>query len=430
MNKSLSFFTPRQFADWTQVRGWLLPEAAEALHRHALISPLNGAFVEIGSFAGKSTVCLLTAFQSRDDLPTNQPFTAIDLRFQPDFWENIGRFGYHKSVHRIAGPSLDAVEYWETNIGFLYIDGHHGKGYALADLVVWDPHLLPGAILALDDTAGFMVGPNLQIQAAVRSGAYELLDEVGGISFLRKNHSLLPIGEAPFDPGSLMAKIHLISANVGAFDPEFRLPRLPHQPMPPSEWIDRALHSSIAELIQIAQRKSRQFLGANRSKSSDSTTSELAFTLPPMLRLPEQQLEGLRNNGALPSSLAHTLDYLHGCFLTRSRDLESAATVFTTLSELTADEVFHHYDLPIHSIAGLRLGQTLDLAGKRDSAVAAYQRVLLATTVPEVRDVAEQALNNRFEIKDVAENLLLRQYNLVLYRYKRSVLGAYESIKP
>jgi MMP 1-O-methyltransferase len=425
--QSLSFFSEPQNHDWHQIRGWLLTSAAEALHKYATHASPTAAFVEIGSFAGKSTVCLLTAFTSRTDLPADRRFTAIDLRFQPDFWSNLGVFRYQPWVDRISGPSMDAVEHWESPIGFLYIDGHHGKGYALADLMVWDPHLIPGAILALDDTAGFMVGPNLQIQAAVRTGAYDLLEEVGGISFLRKNHSILPISETPDDPGSIMAKIHVISANVGAFDPEFRLPRLPHQPMPPSEWMDRALHSSISELLGTLRRKVRARFGSRPSSPAPDEAPPVGNLLPSMLRLPEASLENLQRNLAGHAALCHTLDYLNGCFLIRKGLHQAAVEQFARLAQIPASELFHHYDLPIAWMAELRLGQASDLAGARDPAMDSYNRLLTDCDIPEIRLTAEHALRTRFEIKEVAENLLLRQYNLVLYRYKIATIGRYET---
>lgn len=422
----LSFFNDEQHSKWQKIRGWLLPDAAEALHHNALQAPSNGAFVEIGSYAGKSTVCLLNAFRSRKDLPVNLKFTAIDLRFQPDFWTNIHSFGYPAWVERIAGASLDAAEHWDSPIGFLYIDGHHGKGYALADLVVWDPHLLPGAILALDDTAGFMMGPNLQIQAAVRTGAYELLDEVGGISFLRKNHSILPIGEAPDDAGTIMTKIHVISSSVGAFDPEFRLPRLPRQPMPPSEWVDRAFHSSISELLHTLRRKSRACFGTRSTMSPPNEAASTANPLPPMLRQTEALLGKMRTNLDRQPKLQHALDYLEGCFRIRKGLYQSAAELFAKLADLPSSEYFHHYDLPVAWLAELRLGQTSDLLGTHTSAHASYHRLLANCDVPEIRSTAEHALQTAFEIRDVTDNLLLRQYNLVLYRYKRPTHGRYE----
>ena len=164
MNKNLSFLNQSEMIYWNSIRGWLLPAAAESLHKFAQLAPADGMVVEIGSFAGKSTVCIAKGL----GVPARR-MTSIDLRFQPDFRSNIAFYGYETAIQTLQGPSLDHFENWDAPISYLYIDGHHGKGYALADLMLWDMFVLPGGYVALDDTAGFMIGPNLQVQAMTAS---------------------------------------------------------------------------------------------------------------------------------------------------------------------------------------------------------------------------------------------------------------------
>jgi predicted O-methyltransferase YrrM len=93
MNTSLSFLDPREMEHWNSIRGWLLPAAAESLHKIAKLAPAEGTVVEIGSFAGKSTVCIGKGL----GVPARR-MTSIDLRFQPDFRSNIGFYGYETAI--------------------------------------------------------------------------------------------------------------------------------------------------------------------------------------------------------------------------------------------------------------------------------------------------------------------------------------------
>lgn len=415
----LPFFSDAECQRWSRVRGWLLPEAAECLHRHIGLAPEGGRFVEIGSFAGKSTLCLLRALSKRMGTDGELPFTAIDLRFQPDFEDNLSGFGFAGRIETIAAPSLDAIKFWHAPIALLYIDGHHDKGYALADLLLWDAYLMEGGILALDDTAGFMVGPNLQIQVAVRTGAYELLEERGGISFLRKTKSILLIHEVPISPGALMARLHAISADVGAMDPAFRFPRLPHQPMPVSEWIDRALHSSLVELFQTARRKIRSRLGGRSNGSAGA-----GDPLPPVLRPARDELKRLEEMLPVRPDLQPTFDYLRACFELRKQDWKTAADLLGRLLEGGGSEPLYHYSLPVAVMAKLRLAQCLAMSGAPDQARTRFAELAADGGVPqEIRELCKDAGEHGYSVPAPTGNPLLREYNLALYRYKRPVFG-------
>lgn len=69
--------------------------------------------------------------------------TAIDIAFQPGISKTLRNFGLLDAVTLVEALSLDAAEEWSGPISFLYIDGHHGRAHAYADILCWDPFVLP-----------------------------------------------------------------------------------------------------------------------------------------------------------------------------------------------------------------------------------------------------------------------------------------------
>ena len=407
----LSFFNDTEQSRWNAVRGWLLHDAAECLHRYAKESSPDGQVVEIGSFAGKSSVCIGRAIQ-----PKNQPMTCIDLRFQPDFRGNLADFGADVSVSMLEGPSLDHFEHWDAPISFLYIDGHHGKGYALADLLLWDMFVLPGGYVALDDTAGFMIGPNMQVQAMTANGGYEFLEERGGISFLRKNHDLSPLACHKPTAAIWFAKLHVASARLGAMDPVVRNPCLPHQPMPISEWIDRFWHTSPSETLHLVHRKFRHFSRkfkssggfANNSLATGSSTKEA--------------LDWLRERQQVVSNAAPTLDYLDACRVMRENGPQEAVEFFAKLMETPGDINFVHYRLPVASVSKLRLAQCHDLTGNREEAARLFRELDKDNVTQTLREAAKPWITRRFSTPS-GGNPLLREFNLAWHDHKIQIPG-------
>jgi predicted O-methyltransferase YrrM len=367
-SKAFSFFNTEENQRWPKIRGWLLPSAAEKLYKQAGEVSIEGAFVEVGSFAGKSTVCIARALQEKNN--TSGLF-CVDISFQPEFSTNVEQFGVSDLVHTISASSLAAADTWNQPISFLYIDGHHGKAHAYADFVVWDTLLQPGAIVALDDTAGFFLGPSLQIQAAIRTGAYELIDDVGGVSFLRKKRPLIPaIGDFPLSEGSLMALVVNASAWSGAMDTELRLPPLPK------------VHQNLDE-FQL------------RVKALDRP------------RLPLEQLEALPG---LDQRTTYTLLYLRGCIDMSCDRIDNAIQIFQQLESLDFSCPLIHYKIDVRQIAGLRLAQAYDLQGNRELAKSTYQQILYRDIIPEIEAQAKLGLSEAFQLAAIKGGWLLREY--------------------
>src|SRR5688500_15543688 len=79
-----AFLTSERRASWHAIPGFLRADAADRLHRAVLDAPRGGHVVEVGSFAGRSLVCLAEAARARPDGDI-LGVTAIDQQFHPQW---------------------------------------------------------------------------------------------------------------------------------------------------------------------------------------------------------------------------------------------------------------------------------------------------------------------------------------------------------
>lgn len=344
---------------------------------------------------------------------------AVDIRFQSDFIDNLMRFEVHDRVRAMECSSLDAAENFYRPISFLFIDGHHGKAHAYADLMVWDTLVMPGGIVAFDDTAGFMLGPNMQLQAAIRAGAYELISDVGGISFLRKKTALLPeIGDYPCAKGSLVAYLDYIGAWLGAMDPSFRFPQIPVQNRNFGNTLGRKImDTSPRQAINYILRKFGSS-GIITGPDMADENSPASRTVPVTLKKPILILEWLQSQKGSDMSFENTLLYLSACMDLRLGNERDAIEKLEALAEIEASIDFFHYHISIRDFSVLRLAQVHDLGGKRDEAKAAYDLLVKESGIPEIRQQAESGLSEPFRDPVIKEKFLLRELNADLNRYR------------
>ena len=168
--------------------GWLLDGEAEMLHHYA-----RGLAVEIGSFAGKSTVAIAAAADhvvSIDPHHGNPEMQQGRECFIPEAYDEadgvvdslpllrrtLRRAGVADKVTCIAALSGEVAKWWAAPIDFLFIDGDHGDGVK-DDYRNWSPFLADGAVLAFHDTDVPAVAG--AVSMAVADG-WTLADQVGG----------------------------------------------------------------------------------------------------------------------------------------------------------------------------------------------------------------------------------------------------------
>src|SRR5256885_6982673 len=151
-------------------RGFMPPDEGLALHDAAAATTVDGPFLEIGSYCGKSAVYVGAAARARGTVlfsvdhhrgsEENQPgweYHEPDLvdpavgRIDtlPFFRRTIHDAGLEDVVIATVADSPTLARFWETPLAFLFIDGGHGTEPAHRDYELWTPKIAPGGTLAI-----------------------------------------------------------------------------------------------------------------------------------------------------------------------------------------------------------------------------------------------------------------------------------------
>ncbi len=193
-------------------RGFMPADEGLALHDAAASVDVDGPFLEVGSYCGKSTVYLGAAARARGRVvfavdphrgsEENQPgwewhepdlvdpaVGAIDTL--PSFRRTVHGAGLEDVVVAVVGPSPLVAANWSTPLAFLFVDGGHGVEPARADYEGWTPHVAPGGLLAIHDVfpdpADGGRPPYEEIyRPALASGRFEEVSATGSLRVLRR----------------------------------------------------------------------------------------------------------------------------------------------------------------------------------------------------------------------------------------------------
>jgi predicted O-methyltransferase YrrM len=168
------------------VPGWLTDEEGEALYHLARSCTGRGAIVEIGSWKGKSTVCLGLGSREGASVPIYAVDPHADHRFG-DFKTNVERAGITELVRPIASLSQAAADSFEEPIELLFVDGSHEYDLVLEDFEKWVPKVVDGGWVAFHDTT-WTAGPRKVVgQAVYRSKRFkDAKFVVGSLTVARK----------------------------------------------------------------------------------------------------------------------------------------------------------------------------------------------------------------------------------------------------
>jgi len=147
------------------VPGWLTDEEGEALYELARACHGDGVIVEIGSWKGKSTICLGLGSQAGNGVPVYAIDPHTDTRFG-DFASNVERAGIRELVRPIASLSQPAADDFDEPIEILFVDGSHEYDLVLEDFEKWVPKVVDGGWVAFHDTT-WTEGPRKVVGDAV-----------------------------------------------------------------------------------------------------------------------------------------------------------------------------------------------------------------------------------------------------------------------
>ena len=133
------------------VPGWLADEEAKALYGLAKQISGRGVIVEIGSWKGRSTICLARGSRAGSGTRVYAIDPHTDYRFG-EFKENIERAGVADLVVPIASLSQPAAADFSEPIELLWIDGSHEYELVRQDFERWVPKVIEGGWVAMHDT--------------------------------------------------------------------------------------------------------------------------------------------------------------------------------------------------------------------------------------------------------------------------------------
>jgi len=139
------------------VPGWLTDEEGEALYDLAKRCEGRGVIVEIGSWKGKSTICLGIGSRAGNSVRIFAIDPHADYRFG-EFKSNVERAGIADLVTPIASLSQSAAGDFHEPIELLFVDGSHEEALVREDFDKWVPKVVDGGWVAFHDTT-WTAGP-------------------------------------------------------------------------------------------------------------------------------------------------------------------------------------------------------------------------------------------------------------------------------
>jgi len=200
---------------FTQVKGFLDAAEGEALYDIAREAGKLGPCLEIGSYCGKSTLCIGAACRetnstlftidhhtgSEEQQPGEEYFDPdlFDFKtFQVDtlatFRDTLRQADLLETVVPLVCQSHVAARHWETPLAMVFIDGGHAAETVRLDYDSWAHHIMPGGYLVIHD-----IFPNPEeggrapfdmYQTAISSGRFDEEPMVKTLGILRRKDEL------------------------------------------------------------------------------------------------------------------------------------------------------------------------------------------------------------------------------------------------
>ena len=192
-------------------RGFMPPDEGVALHEAALAVEVDGPYLEVGSYCGKSGIYIGSAARARgrvlfalDHHRGSEENQAGWEHHEPDlvdaeigkmdtlpvFRRTIHDAGLEGTVVALVGDSPTIGGVWTTPLALLFIDGGHGHDPAHRDYEIWVPHVMVGGRLLIHDVFPDPADggrPPYEIYCrAMESGAFVELDAVGSLRVLER----------------------------------------------------------------------------------------------------------------------------------------------------------------------------------------------------------------------------------------------------
>lgn len=152
---------------WSSGDGMMPSRELLAVYKLAYLCPIDGDFVELGSWRGLTTAYLATACRARKRghvfaVDTFAGTREHNTRYKTvetiggstfdDFKRTITQAGANDWVTPYVGYTTEmAARHQDRKIAFLFIDADHSYAGVKADFETWFPLVAPGGIVAFHD---------------------------------------------------------------------------------------------------------------------------------------------------------------------------------------------------------------------------------------------------------------------------------------
>lgn len=180
--------------------GWLSSHEGFFLYEAAQRKQIKGEIVEIGSWMGKSTICLAAGTMSIK----GEKITAIDPhegKFSgkdgigkkaptfTTFIKNLKKANVVSYVTPLVATSQKAAILWKKPIKLLFIDGLHDYKHTFQDYSLWSPFVVTNGIVAFHDAFCGHMGPEKVIfESILQTNSYRDIGVVGSIIYVQKGY--------------------------------------------------------------------------------------------------------------------------------------------------------------------------------------------------------------------------------------------------
>jgi MMP 1-O-methyltransferase len=144
------------------IEGWLTPGEANLLYSLAKKTKGKGRIVEIGSWKGRSTVCLASGAKETGvgKVVAIDPHLGSSEHQRQDptintlaeFKNNIAAAGLTEAVDLEVMTSAAAAAAFAEPVELCFIDGAHEYEFVKEDYDLWFPKIVDGGVIAFHDT--------------------------------------------------------------------------------------------------------------------------------------------------------------------------------------------------------------------------------------------------------------------------------------
>jgi MMP 1-O-methyltransferase len=161
------------------VDGWLTENEGRLLFNLAKEATGVGVIVEIGSWKGKSTICLAKGSKAGkgSKVYAIDPHNGSDeirkmqgeVNTLDEFRRNITLYNVEDIIIPLIKTSLDAAKNFDQRVELVFVDGAHDYDLVKLDFDLWFPKLNHGGIIAFHDTITWP-GPKKVVEEFMHAG--------------------------------------------------------------------------------------------------------------------------------------------------------------------------------------------------------------------------------------------------------------------